>query len=542
MKAIYVNQVGFFPGAAKKAMINFDCEKFTICSQEGKAVFEGKTLHFGSDEISGEDIYVAEFSSFKEEGTFYVEANGVKSVSFTIGKNVYDKLMKDLCKCYYFLRCGDALSKEYAGVYYHKPCHTSLATVYGEEDKKVDVTGGWHDAGDFGRYSTAGAVAVAHLLYGVRFNRNLLKVEFDIPKVDKLPDFLAEVKVELDFLMKMQREDGSVWHKVTTWSHAPFCMPEDDKEELFLFPVSSMATADIAAVFALAYSIYKEYDVYYAKKLLDTSLKAYTWLDENPQPVLFRNAPGSNTGEYGEMEDISNRFWAACSLYEVTGEEKYYKDALFQKERNVLFDKEATFKLYQGKVLTCLGWGEVAGLGGLSLLLKDGKDSLTKEIKKDFFDEADRLCDNANKNGFGLCMEAKDFIWGSNMELGKYLMILQMADKFAPSDKYKVAIQSGLDYLLGANTMDTSYVTGNGEKAYKNPHLRPTAVDNIEEPWPGLVSGGPNRGLQDFKAKEVPKDSAPMKCYLDHIDCFSLNEITIYWNSPFVFVLAGLMK
>lgn len=542
MKAVYVNQVGFFPEASKKAMLNFDCEIFKVCSHDGKAVFEGKVSHFGTDEISGEDIYVADFSSFKDEGSFYVEADGVKSVSFGIGKNVYDKLMKDLCKCYYFLRCGDALSKEYAGVYYHKPCHTSLATVYGEEDKKVDVTGGWHDAGDFGRYSTAGAVAVAHLLYGARFYENVLKTEFDIPKVDKLPDFLAEVKVELDFLMKMQREDGSVWHKVTTWSHAPFCMPEDDKEELFLFPVSSMATADIAAVFALAYSIYKEYDADYAKKLLDTSLKAYAWLDENPQPVLFRNAPGSNTGEYGEMEDISNRFWAACSLYEVTGEEKYYKDALFQKERNVLFDKEAKFKLYQGKVLTCLGWGEVAGLGGLSLLLKDGKDSLTEEIKKDFFDEADRLCDNADKNGFGLCMAAKDFIWGSNMELGKYLMILQMADKFAPSDKYKDAIQSGLDYLLGANTMDTSYVTGNGEKAYKNPHLRPTAVDNIEEPWPGLVSGGPNRGLQDFKAKDVPKDSAPMKCYLDHIDCFSLNEITIYWNSPFVFVLAGLMK
>ena len=68
--------------------------------------------------------------------------------------------------------------------------------------------------------------------------------------------------------------------------------------------------------------------------------------------------------------------------------------------------------------------------------------------------------------------------------------------------------------------MDVSYVTGNGEKAFKNPHLRPTAVDDIEEPWPGLVSGGPNVGLQDERAKEVPAGSAPMKCYLDHIDCY----------------------
>ena len=175
-------------------------------------------------------------------------------------------------------------------------------------------------------------------------------------------------------------------------------------------------------------------------------------------------------------------------------------------------------------------------------MLKDESNILTDKIKKHFEDEADRLCANAKKNGFGLCMEKDDFIWGSNMELLKYLMVLTVADRIEKNDAYKNTIESGIDYLLGCNSMDTSYVTGNGEKAFKNPHLRPTAVDNIELPWPGLVSGGPNVGLQDERAKEVPKDSAPMKCYLDHIDCYSLNEITIYWNSPLVFVMAGLMK
>ncbi len=89
--------------------------------------------------------------------------------------------------------------------------------------------------------------------------------------------------------------------------------------------------------------------------------------------------------------------------------------------------------------------------------------------------------------------------------------------------------------------MDISYVTGNGEKAFKNPHLRPTAVDNIEDPWPGLVSGGPNRGLQDEIAMTLPGGLAPMKSYIDHVQCYSLNEITIYWNSPLVFVLASMM-
>ena len=319
-------------------------------------------------------------------------------------------------------------------------------------------------------------------------------------------------------------------------------MPEDDKEELFLFPVSSMATADVAAVFALAYTVYKEYDKAYADRLMNAALKAYEWLTENPNPLLFKNAPGSNTGEYGEFEDISNRFWAAASLYEATGEEDYYADAILQRERLENFDSVTQFKLYQGGVFTALGWGDVAGLGCLSLLLIGDKIKISEEINKYFLDEADRLCDNGKRNGFGLCMDKKDFIWGSNMELLKYLMVLTVADGISHRDEYKKAIDAGIDYILGCNSMDTSYVTGNGEKAFKNPHLRPTAVDNIEEPWPGLVSGGPNVGLQDERAREVPKDSAPMKCYLDHIDCYSLNEITIYWNSPFVFVLAGLLE
>ena len=546
MKSIYVNQVGYLNGSNKKAVLNFDAASFDVIDEKGSAVFSGKTTHFGTDEISGEDTYVADFSGFDKTGRYRVSAGGVKSVSFEISDKAYDKLMKDICKCFYYLRCGDALDKKYAGEYYHKPCHMTKATVYGEDVEPVDVTGGWHDAGDFGRYSTAGAVAVAHLLYGVRYYKSLLDVKFDIPPVKcekgELPDILAEVMVELDFLLKMQREDGSVWHKVTTFNHAPFVMPEDDKEELFLFSVSSLATADIAAVFALAYTIYKEYDKAFADKLMDASLKAYDWLTENPEPLLFKNAPGSNTGEYGEFEDISNRFWAASSLYEATGKNEYYADAVLQRERLKAFDSTAKFKLYQGEVFTALGWGDVAGLGCLSLLLAGDSIKISEEVKRYFLDEANRLCNNGARNGFGLCMDKKDFIWGSNMELLKYLMVLSVADDISPKDEYKKGIDAGLAYVLGCNSMDTSYVTGNGEKAFKNPHLRPTAVDGIEEPWPGLVSGGPNVGLQDERAKEVPAGSAPMKCYLDHIDCYSLNEITIYWNSPLVFVMAGLLE
>jgi endoglucanase len=545
MSRILIDQVGFLPDSSKRAVLDFECEEFDVRTVDGKCVYTGSVRHFGGDEISGEDTYIADFSELTETGKYRILAGSEESCIFSIGENVYEKLMRDVCKCFYYLRCGDALNSEYAGQYYHDPCHMSLATVYGSDGIKKDVTGGWHDAGDYGRYSTAGSVAAAHLLYGVRFFKGLLDVEFDIPKVPcnsgNLPDILAEVRVELDFLMKMQREDGAVYHKVTTFCHAPFEMPQDDKEELFLFAVSSIATADVAAVMALAATVYRDYDSDYADRLMDTALKSYDWLIKNPEPLLFYNVEGSNTGQYDEAEDFSNRFWAAASLYEATGDDRYKKDALIQKEKVLEFDKSAKTKGYQGDVLTCLGWAEVAGLGGLSILLKNDKDELCRQISESFVKEADRLTGVAEKNGFGLCMKKEDFIWGSNMELLKYMMILTVADRLSEDkSKYRGAVQAGLDYLLGCNSMDISYVTGNGERAFKNPHLRPTAVDDIDEPWPGLVSGGPNRGLQDELAMTLPGDLPPMKCYMDHVQCYSLNEITIYWNSPLVFVLASM--
>jgi len=36
------------------------------------------------------------------------------------------------------------------------------------------------------------------------------------------------------------------------------------------------------------------------------------------------------------------------------------------------------------------------------------------------------------------------------------------------------------------------------------------------------------------------KGCAPQKCYLDNIEAWSVNEITINWNSPFAWVTSFL--
>ena len=549
MKTIVLNEVGYRVKAHKEAVLNFEAKNFGVFTNDGKEVFKGELKHFGNDDLSGEDTYIADFSGVCGVGTYYIEADGVKSLGFCIKEEPYNGLMQDLLKTFYFLRCGCGLDEKFAGVYKHGKCHAALAKVYGDEETLVDVTGGWHDAGDYGRYTTAGSVAAAHLLYAFKDYPILKEIKFNIPNDGNFPDILAEIKVELDFLMKMQREDGGAYHKVTTLRHADFIMPEEDRNDLFLFPVSSLATADLAAVCALAYTVYKDYDKEYAGKLLNTATKAYEWLSENPEEVLFKNPPESNTGEYGEAEDISNRFWAYASLYAATGDELYKRELLFTKKRYDLFieasndvpDRQAHVELTRQRAYTSLGWEEVAGLGTLSILSMGLDDDLSKELSEYFIKEADRLVNSSKKNGYGVCMEDEDFIWGSNFELGKYMMILVKAAALTGEKAYTETLEKGLGYLLGCNPMNVSYVTGNGENAFKNPHLRPTAADGIDLPWPGLVSGGPNKGLQDELAQKVPKDTPHMKCYLDEVPCYSLNEITIYWNSPVVYALASIL-
>lgn len=549
---VFSNQLGYFPNSQKKATTCEKASSFEVKDLSGKVVFSGAPSHYGTDSLSGDDSYVCDFSALTTPGEYYLEINAKKTPAFSIGTGVYDTLMKDMWKTYYFLRCGMDLDEKYAGPYAHKACHTTPAKVFGHEEIQIDCNGGWHDAGDYGKYMTAGACAVAHLLYAVRLYPELKNLSFDIPKEtlgkSELPDVLSEVKYELDFLKKLQLEDGSTYHKVTTMRFADFIMPEEDKADLFLFPVSSIATADFAAMEALAYTVYKEYDESYANDCLERAKKAFEWLDKNPEPLLFNNPPGCQTGVYGEWEDNTNRFWAACALYEATKDEKYLANTLkYKKAIEEFEEKQRGNKFIEGisggSAFTNMGYAGIAGLGSISYILSGREDDLGAELKDLLVKEAERLAAVSKENGYDACMLETDFVWGSNMVIGKYGMVYALANLITGTDKYKENILDVFHYLLGRNPVGMSYISGEGKISLKNPHLRPTEVDGIENPWPGLVSGGPNRFLQDEIAGSLLErgKTPPMKCYLDHAFCYSLNEITIYWNSPVIFALAAIL-
>lgn len=525
---IFVNQAGYCPDGEKTAVMNFPCESFRIMDSGGVCRYEGRAKLFGYDKNSGDTVYRGDFSGFTEKGTYRIVSENEASAEFRIAENVYGKVFEDVLKAFYYMRCGCGLEERYAGVYKHGKCHTSPALLYEDKKTELDVSGGWHDAGDYGRYVTAGACAAAHLLYAYKMFPSSFEKRLDIPE-SGMPDILAECRYELEWLMKMQRDDGGVYHKVTSKQHAPFVMPEDDNGQLYVFAVSSSATADCGAVCALAGGIYEKYDKSFSERLIGAAEKACGWLESNPDFVGFKNPEGCNTGEYGERDDRSNRFWLYAEMYALTGDKGYC-----DKMKKALDDPFS---------LTAMGYAEMGGLGALAYLMckYETEDALAKRFAGNFLNEAKRLKDVADKCGYGCAMEEWEFYWGSNLALLTHGMIFAVSDRLTKSGTYKKYAAAQLDYLLGVNPTGYGYVTGNGEFCCNYPHFRPAHADGIEECIPGFVCGGPNRFPSERDAKLLfPEDTPPMKCYADNVEFYSLNEIAIYWNSPAVFTLGYL--
>ncbi|MCH5350104.1 MAG: glycoside hydrolase family 9 protein [Oscillospiraceae bacterium] len=526
---IFVNQAGYTESSTKRAVLPFECDEFEVVDLSGNCRYAGKTEYFGQDEASGDIVYTADFSGFREAGEYRINSGGKSSAVFRIGADVYDKVFHDTAKAFYYLRCGCGLEEKYVGVYHHGVCHGSPAILWSDHSTSVDVSGGWHDAGDYGRYVTAGVCAAAHLLYAFKmFPAAFEDLELNIPK-ENMPDILSEVKYELEWLLKMQRSDGGVYHKATTALHAPFVMPEEDTAQMYVFDVSSMATADLAAVTALASGMYREYDMNFSDRLFEAAKRSLEWLDRNPEFIGFHNPEGNNTGSYGERDDDSNRYWAYAEMYALTGDKQYH-------------DKMMSL-MGKGFPLTGLGYTEMGGFGSLAYLLSSHeKDDRTEGmLKKAFKDTAAKLKEVSDKCGYGVAMEARDYHWGSNMTVMKNGMIFAINDRLNGDSSGKEYAARQLDYLLGVNALGISYVTGHGEFRCNYPHLRPAFADGIEECIPGMVAGGPNGRPADPFAEEVIKaGTPPMKCYVDDTASYSLNEITIYWNSPAVFVLGYL--
>ena len=181
-----------------------------------------------------------------------------------------------------------------------------------------------------------------------------------------------------------------------------------------------------------------------------------------------------------------------------------------------------------------LGWGDVSGYAALEGLPLPGEAG---EVCRQWVLEAARGA-LERINPYGITMTER-LPWGSNMNVANDGMLFVQAWRLTGEDKYRVAAEKQLHYLLGVNPVDFCYVTCYGANPVLHPHHRPSVARGVCQP--GMLSGGAASGLMDACAREHLQGQPAGKSFLDRRESYSTNEICIYWNSPMVALLAGVM-
>ena len=517
---VRISSIGYLPDRAKVATVAVEATGFHVLREaDGSVAFDGMIAGPLLSPDLAANVWLADFSSIAESGRFYVQVDGVgRSVSFPIGDDVVREPLRAAMIGMYGQRCNTAVSIAYNGqTTKHAACHMNdgLLDYIGGSGKR-DGHKGWHDAGDYGKYTVNAGITVGSMLAAwEEYSDALAGLALPIPESGgAVPDYLDEIRWELDWVLTMQYSagDGRVSHKLTSLSFDAFEMPEADHRSRYFVPWGSAATADFVAMLAKAARIYRFYDASFADQCLAAAQTSYAFLTDNPA-----NHPpdqtGFSTGGY-TTGDGDDRLWAAAEMWETTG------------DAAALADFEARAAAQNPKVDSDFDWGNVKNLGMLVYLQskRDGRSAeLAAAVQTGLLNAAALLVSARNGNGYG--RDVGRYFWGSNGTVARTCMVLQAANRVAPAPAYLDTCADQLGWLFGRNQYNRSQVTGVGIDPPLHPHHRPSGADGVAQPWPGLLVGGGNSATD----------------WVDVQDNYRVNEIAINWNAALVYGLAGFL-
>lgn len=537
VEEIRLNQLGYYPNAIKKVVV-IDADKYQtfqlLESPTNKVVFEGNLSESKTWKLAGQVVKIVNFSEIKKEGTYqiYIENLGL-SYPFEIKSNVLQEAFIGSIRGMYYQRMSIPLEEKYAGKWHRQMAHADDQILFhpssGRASGSIKSSGGWYDAGDYNKYVVNGSFPLGQFFLLLEQYPDIVKDNtLNIPESGNgISDYLDELKYEMDWLLTMQDEDGGLFHKLTSKNFQGMVMPNKATAQRYIVGKGTAATLDFAACAGQAYRVFKHIDKNYANTCLIAAKKAYDWAILNPQ-VEFVNPEDITTGQYGDKDFSDEWFWANSELFVTTKDSKYLD--------NLKMDS-IDFTYSTGD-----GWTAFMRFMGMFSLL-DNKDVVPEEfyvqLKIGILNSADQLVNKAkNLNYF---QPIDDFRWGSNSDVLNAAVVMAQAYRLTKEQKYLIGVQQSVDYIFGNNAMGYSFLTGFGDKTPMFIHHRQSASDGVDEPVPGLLSGGPNSKLQDTVMGVVYLENhAPMQAWADQVESYASNEICLNWNAPLTYVLGFL--
>jgi endoglucanase len=519
---IRFNTLGYLPAMPKQATIAAPSRAFAVVRlSDGAEVFAGVAAGPRLNADTQEQVWVADFSAVEAPGRYRLTVEGIgQSTPFLIDPTLYRGPFRTVTRGMYLWRCGTAVRGEHGGdIFAHAACHTNDARLdfVGREGQVKDGTGGWHDAGDYNKYVVNSGVTVGAMFRAWEdFGPAIRRVSLDLPEADgPYPEFLAELKWQTDWLLKMQAPDGSVYHKLSTTNFGPMILPDQETADRYFTPWSSAATADFTAMLAQAARHFQAYDAAYAERCLEAARKSYAFLQANPANTRA-DLSGFRTGAY-QTRDDDDRLWAAAELWETTG------------DRLTLRDLETRIRAADARVDQDFDWGSVGNLGLFTYLTSErsGRDLvLVARLRDNLLAAAEDIVRTRNAHGYARPLGTR-YYWGCNGSVARQVLLLQAAHRLDPKPEFRNTALDALNHLFGRNPYGRSFVTGLGFRPPRHPHDRRSAGDTVDQPWPGYLVGGAHPTATDWKDEEAD---------------YRTNEIAINWNGALIYALAAFLE
>lgn len=429
MAHIEIDQLGYLPNQKKTAVFRGDglSNTFAVVDAESfETVYEGeiktKTIPGTND-----TYYFGDFSEFRKEGRYYIQTDVIGySYAFLIDSDLYTNMIKDAEKQYYYNRCGSSLTSQYAGDYARGACHTDMVSLKNDANIQLDVTGGWHVDTHGDRNVVRGCDTIETLLLAYEYNMDQFGDDTDIPESnDGIPDILNEIRVETDWLLKMQEQtSGAVYEEVSVVNKGGLgdnvCHIENVDLEATLAFASSMAYFSY---------LYQSYDSAYATVCLKAADRAMKYAAKFVNDSTLQN-------QY---------FRAAAMMYRATGYE-YYRNII-----NSFLEGKTEFDMSDNVVFT----GCITYLATRQRTVKTYCDVMIRDLKK----YAEAL---SASRGDLLYLMGEEINKAENSALLAEIARLTIVNYIISSNEYEVMMEKYIHYFLGCNPSNTCFVGNYG--------------------------------------------------------------------------------
>jgi peptidoglycan/xylan/chitin deacetylase (PgdA/CDA1 family) len=504
--------------------------------------------------------YELNFSALKTTGRYLLQLpqNGATSAAFPIGS--YPAFQEDLLFFMRQQRCG---YNPYLDMVCHKRDGRTFYAPF-PDGTFIDVSGGWHDAGDQLKYLITASNATARMLLAYELAKGKFQDRVNASgqqQANGIKDILDEAKWGLDWLHKLHPAPGQLFHQVADdRDHRGFKLPDQDlvdygwgansyrpvyfadgkPQGLNKWKSKATGVANLAgrsaAAMAMAYRIWKNdlKDSLFANRCLQAALELYE-MGRRQEGYQQGNSYGAPY-RYNEDTWADDMEWAAAELFKATGKSLYLADA--RRYAQIIgatsWMQHDTTEHYQFYPFTNAGHFALYPL----------VDAKTRAQLAAYYREGiEKIIARSQGNAYRVGVP---FIWCSNNLVVAFITQVLLYEKMTGDMHYHAAMLAHRDWLFGCNPWGTSMFTGIPEGAEFPEDVHLPTVQILKKPVRGGLIDGPIYaktynsllGLQLNQEDEFAAVQPREILYHDDVGDYSINEPTMDGTADAILMMA----